>query len=1513
MLGNKFSFHYGLLIGLLWIGTTCLAFQPVISKNTFDKEYQSLVYFEDSSSVMIHEYPENYVHISKDDGATWKRINSVGNNAARVIKHPFNNLYAYIIGKDTTHWFTKDAGETWAEFKTEVKVRASEKRVIEFHSSNPNYMLLICGCKENEKNCAQKYYYTNDGFESNPSELTSAISCLFSHNNLDMIATKNETIICVSSPDNNIATSDRQVIISDDWFKSGDIVLGTDGVILDNILGIAVAGSFLIAAKIEDPKTGDIGLYVSKDAITWNLAEFPDGDDKLVENAFTLLESSFNSVHVDILPNSTKDLNMGLLYLSNSDGTRFTKSINYTNRASSGYVDIEKVVNIDGIIFVNTVSNAKDLITGRAVEKEIRTKISIDDGRTWRYISVEGTDCKGDESCGLNLHSVNEKKQSGRVFSTNAPGIILAVASPGNKLEKYDNSDLYISEDAGLTWRLSRKGPHVYEVGDQGNLIIAMPNNLPTSNMFYSLDRGRSWEIVDLKYKTSPVDLTTTPDSTSLKFLLLDRSPEEKVGTISINFEGVYNKVCNADIDFEKWYARYDGNGSPGCLMGHKQYFWRKKLDAKCVVGNLYNEPIAIEENCSCTDQDYECDFNFTFDPISKKCLMTGNVKGNINECSSSSPTFSFPSGYRLIPGNTCTKENSPSKEEPLKISCSEKDYGEKNKLVPEVATSIERYPNELNGRIIDYFYLEKSDTSSTEETIIMRTLDNEVFISHNQGKDWKRVIEDYEILSIVVNPYFPDQVYFVTTGNEVIFSADRVRSYVKFIVPVPINSMGINALSFHMTKPNWLIWTGEIGCNNPFSPECKSIAFYSTNQGKTWAELQSDILQCTWIGGLKFKTDDSLIYCQKKNDQGIYDLISSTNYFKKSEKLLEDVLGFANSHEFVFAARKDPDDRKSLKAFVSVDGKKFVQADFPVDVSVDHQQAYTLLDSSTHSIFLHITSNNRPGTEFGTILKSNSNGTSYVTSVDNVNRNEQGYVDFEKIQGLEGIAIINTVENPESSRKGSKKVLKTKITYNDGGEWSYLVPPQFDSEGKKYECSGDLKGCSLNIHGYTERADYRDTFSSQSAIGMMIGVGNVGESLTSIHDGNTFLTRDGGITWKEIRKGYYMWEYGDQGSILVIVNGKDNTNTLYYSLDEGDSWAEYKFSEELIKVEDLATVPSDSSRKFIIFGRPPLNKGEKSVIIQIDFSKLTERQCYLNPNDEDNDDFELWSPRHPFQEGNCLFGHEITYHRKIPGRDCYIGNLDLTPHATVSNCACTRQDYECDFNYFRADDGSCQLVNGLSPPDNSLICSEMPGTIEYWVPTGYRRVPLSTCEGGNELDKIESHPCPGKEKEYEDRNGGLHGFMFLVVVLLPIMMFALVIYLVWQHFNSQRYTIRLGDEELEEESLIIKYGVNVVAGVVAAVSIIPTLTKSVIQLIKSRIYGSYNNRFTTRGSFSRNSYGYSDLDVEDRLHSEQGVGLLDDEEEDNFDIDEEDDSGNDAIDNVIVGNEDRNSQSDSE
>ena len=55
--------------------------------------------------------------------------------------------------------------------------------------------------------------------------------------------------------------------------------------------------------------------------------------------------------------------------------------------------------------------------------------------------------------------------------------------------------------------------------------------------------------------------------------------------------------------------------------------------------------------------------------------------------------------------------------------------------------------------------------------------------------------------------------------------------------------------------------------------------------------------------------------------------------------------------------------------------------------------------------------------------------------------------------------------------------------------------------------------------------------------------------------------------------------------------------------------------------------------------------------------------------------DYKLWSPSD--ERGNdCLLGKEMVYKRRTPHATCFNG-ADFDRPGTVTNCSCTRQDYE--------------------------------------------------------------------------------------------------------------------------------------------------------------------------------------------------------------------------------------------
>lgn len=103
--------------------------------------------------------------------------------------------------------------------------------------------------------------------------------------------------------------------------------------------------------------------------------------------------------------------------------------------------------------------------------------------------------------------------------------------------------------------------------------------------------------------------LFTVPDSTSQKFMLVGQlsrqdtpSDDRRWTVVHLDFEQTRSRKCE-DSDFDTWYARSQGHD---CLMGHKQYYRRRKPDANCYVGNKFEDPVEHEEICPCTDEDYE-------------------------------------------------------------------------------------------------------------------------------------------------------------------------------------------------------------------------------------------------------------------------------------------------------------------------------------------------------------------------------------------------------------------------------------------------------------------------------------------------------------------------------------------------------------------------------------------------------------------------------------------------------------------------------------------------------------------------------------------------------------------------------------------------------------------------------------------------------------------------------------------------------------------------------------------
>ena len=75
-----------------------------------------------------------------------------------------------------------------------------------------------------------------------------------------------------------------------------------------------------------------------------------------------------------------------------------------------------------------------------------------------------------------------------------------------------------------------------------------------------------------------------------------------------------------------------------------------------------------------------------------------------------------------------------------------------------------------------------------------------------------------------------------------------------------------------------------------------------------------------------------------------------------------------------------------------------------------------------------------------------------------------------------------------------------------------------------------------MHFHSITSDS-YGPFYSTSTALGLIVGVGNVGRHLSFDEDDlSTYLSRDGGFKWEEVRKGSHIYEIGDHGALVVMA-----------------------------------------------------------------------------------------------------------------------------------------------------------------------------------------------------------------------------------------------------------------------------------------------------------------------------------------------------------------------------------------
>lgn len=1482
---------------LLWLATASLvaSYEPKVAKSTFKGFTRDMLYFDDSSHIVAAR--GDGIWGSYDDGVKWKQLSDV--ETKKFHADPNFKDRALAFSGTTKQFYTNDKGKTWKlfEFKTEGHaIELMREPIVHFNIDDKNLVLFeVTDCSKKHHQCKRVFFYSANGLKLIQRLPIESDLCTFAKQNKDFDFKGDlKTIICATNTHNSFGHVMKSSIVkSKDFFKSSEQILDDSGFQRGRILDVRIDSSFMVVTVLQDmyKPSAQVTLYVSKDGETFDKSNFNFETNR---GAIKFLPSSKLALFVLVMLMNDIAIPHNTVFRSDSQGINFEQIADKVSFTSP-----VKIENFDGMYFSAELrrvdSPDQGLFPGPPgmPPYTISSKITLNDGKEWEPLRVlDDESCKIEKGCSLNLFDTTTFDGEG--YSTTGPtaNIVLGIGNAGEISPDFLEVKTYISRDGGVSWKKALDVGCLFSFGDQGNVIIAVPllnkkdpTQPGTKRYYYSIDQGLTWEEKNFDTTIWPQFLITTVDGLSRKFLVTgpkNGNEDEEVFYL-LDLSDVYGGKKCKEKDLEQVYARVvDDN--PLCVYGHKESIMRRKPEAKCYVSKLFEDIKVKEEPCECTDADFECSKYFQLS--SKGACVPNDVK--IKEACSGkkSKTVKLPD-KQLMAGNLCKPGNQKfiSEEE---FKC--KDYVDVDKPLEKKLESI---PNDFEGRLEQYAYVKTED--ETRENLLVRTSNDVIYASNNGGKTYTKVPAYEKIISFTTGSV-PGTALLVTNNDIFYLSLDGGNSFKKLEAPSRLVPTRGFRPSFHPEDSSQFIWYGTDGCDPQGNPSCEITAYYTKDTGDTFRKLKSGVKFCDYVS-LNNATDENLIYCLTSGEKS--QLLSSTTFFQDSKVLFDNVASYALKKNYLIVATI-LDDMKEMRAKVTMDGSTFADSLFPKDFKVEAQTAYNILDSADESIFMHVTTDDRNDREVGSILKSNSNGTSYILSLENVNRGKFGFVDYDRLQALEGIIIANTVSNPG---KDEKKKLKTNISFNDGSQWYYLAPPNVDSAGQKYKCSGlKIEKCSLHLQSFTERPDFTDTYGSSSAVGVLFGVGNVGEYLGE-NDLATFMSYDAGLTWKEVVKGQHMWEFGDQGTVLLLVDQLKETNTLTYSTDSGETWQEFKFTDKNVVVLDLATVQSDTALKFVIFASEKRDL-HTTYSFSIDFTKYFNRQCELDLDNPDKGDFEFWGPKRPSSKDNCFFGREVKYlRRKKTTTDCFIGAAPLKDGVKLlRNCKCTRADYECDYNYYRDSDGTCKLVDGLSPADRMKEMCEKEGGFQYFEPTGYRKIPLSLCVGGKGFDSLDTRPCPGHEEEYNRYYGiGLGGGRILGVIFAPIVIFiAAFLFASWFVYErgirrnggfERLGQIRLDDDDdfqpIEDNAVdvvvnkIVKGGIVAVAGTVAALKTIRKIDKAMFERISLALFG----RRPGRRSYVRvpddedELFGNFDNSYEDELENADDV---------NFDVQED-------------------------
>ncbi|XP_062304046.1 VPS10 domain-containing receptor SorCS1-like [Osmerus eperlanus] len=342
------------------------------------------------------------------------------------------------------------------------------------------------------------------------------------------------------------------------------------------------------------------------------------------------------------------------LYVSETAGVFYTLALEnvVSSMGPEGnvMVDLYEVAGIKGMFLAN-----------KKVENQVKTCITYNRGRDWRLLEAPTTDLRGNSLhcvlpyCSLHLHlhvSANPYTSGNIASKDSAPGIIMASGSIGAELST-SNVSMFITSDAGNTWRQIFDEEYAVLYLDQGGALVAIRHTpLPIRHLWLSFDEGRQWSRYSFTSSPLFVDgvLGEPGEETLIMTIFGHVSHRSEWQLVKIDFRSIFNRRCT-EGDYQTWHLH--DQGEP-CIMGVRRIYRKLKPIARCVMGKTYSVTMTSGP-CDCTERDFECDYGYERRADSKCTPAFWFHASTMSRSCTTGTTFLNSTGYRKVVSNNCT------------------------------------------------------------------------------------------------------------------------------------------------------------------------------------------------------------------------------------------------------------------------------------------------------------------------------------------------------------------------------------------------------------------------------------------------------------------------------------------------------------------------------------------------------------------------------------------------------------------------------------------------------------------------------------------------------------------------------------------------------------------------------------------------------------------------------------------------------------------------------------------